>query len=187
MPEIKGFNNHVNLLLNPCIPQKYIAPSSPSCTSEDDDDKYIIGRELKDCVVKTGDKDVDFVLDKKVVEISRVDRQEYIESFADDVGILNIMKKVALTGDTSLLNQRSRVPGEVDEDGLEKVNDITGLNDPEAIRTDLSKADKMLNMLPEDLRNALACMSDDELKAFVEGKISEAKASAADNDKKDGE
>lgn len=184
MSELK-FVGKINTMVNPCIPQLYLPPVMPVSVSDSDDDKYIIGRELKDSVKMTGDKDTDFVIEKKVVEISRVDRQEYIDSFSDDVGILNIMKKVALTGDSSLINQRSRVPGEVDDNGLEKVNDITGLNDPEMIRNNLSKADQMLNMLPEDLRYAIACMSDAELKAFVEGKISEAKA--VESNTKEGE
>lgn len=52
-------------------------------------------------------KDDDSVFDVvETIEITDiVDRQDYINQYKDDVGILNILKKVARTGDMSLLNQ----------------------------------------------------------------------------------
>lgn len=57
-------------------------------------------------VEKTGEGDKDFVVKKRVVESSRINRQDYVGSFADEVGIKNILKKVQATGDETLLKQR---------------------------------------------------------------------------------
>lgn len=58
-------------------------------------------------VVNSLSKDDDTAFD--VVEIIKitdiVDRQDFINQYKDDVGILNILKKVARSGDESLLNQ----------------------------------------------------------------------------------
>lgn len=59
----------------------------------------------KDKVIKTGEGDDDFIIEKVVVEESRCDRDEYINSFSDEAGIENIIKKVQITGNTALLNQ----------------------------------------------------------------------------------
>lgn len=48
-----------------------------------------------------------------------------INSYADDVGIQNILKKVALTGDKSYLNQTGRVP--LTDGGLEPIQDYTNV------------------------------------------------------------
>lgn len=52
-------------------------------------------------------KDDDSVFDViETIEITDVvDRQDYINQYRDEVGILNILKKVARTGDMGLLNQ----------------------------------------------------------------------------------
>lgn len=68
-----------------------------------------------DKIVKTGDGENDFIIEKQVVEVSRVDLDEYINSFRDDVGLANILKKVQLTGDNSLLNV---VPGYYGDESL---------------------------------------------------------------------
>lgn len=48
------------------------------------------------------DKIRDFI----VVDGEKEDRQAYIDSFADEAGVYNILKKYATTGDVSLLNQK---------------------------------------------------------------------------------
>ena len=72
-------------------------------------DKFIIEYSEVDHVKVTGEKDTDFIIDKRVHEVSRTPRQEYIDSFRDDVGILNIIEKVRLSGDATLLDQTHRV------------------------------------------------------------------------------
>lgn len=69
-------------------------------------DQDIVDYAEEEYVVKTGEGDKDFVVKKRVVETSRLNRQDYINSFADEVGIKNILKKVQATGDETLLKQR---------------------------------------------------------------------------------
>ena len=71
--------------------------------TKDDD---IVGYCEQEYVVKTGEGDTDFVKKTRVVEFERKNRQDYIDSFAEDVGILNVLKKVAVSGDESLVKQR---------------------------------------------------------------------------------
>lgn len=59
------------------------------------------------------------------VKVQDVDIQKYIDSFSDEVGIQNILKKVALTGDKSYLNQTGREP--LVESGQEPVQDYTNV------------------------------------------------------------
>lgn len=82
-------------------------------------DKYIITYQEVDSVKIISDKESvstkdeiekDFIVMKKVKEVDRVDRQQYLDSQAADVGILNIIEKVRLSNDMSLLNQTGRVP-----------------------------------------------------------------------------
>lgn len=92
----------------------------PYQTKGRDDDKYIIERAVVDKVVKTGEKDTDYILKPELVEISRKNRADFINSFREDVGILNIVKKVQLTGDATLLNQRQVEIGYADITDLPK-------------------------------------------------------------------
>ena len=72
--------------------------------------KDIVEYEEQEFVVKTGEGDTDYVVKKRIVEKSRINRQAYINSFSDEVGIHNILKKVQLTGDETLLKQRADAP-----------------------------------------------------------------------------
>lgn len=88
----------------------------PAITPEATDTDYsgevdIVKYKVIDVVKKTGEGETDYVLTKKVVPYSIENRKESIESYRNDVGILNILKKVALTGDATLLNQRGVVNG----------------------------------------------------------------------------
>ena len=58
------------------------------------------------------------------VKTGEYDIAEYVKSFSDEVGIQNILKKLALSGDRSLLNQTGRV-GEKPDGGLEEIKDYT--------------------------------------------------------------
>lgn len=65
-------------------------------------DTYIVRPKL----VKTGKGDFDFITKDTVILDSRVNRSDVINEHSDEVGILNIIRKVRETGDKSLLNQR---------------------------------------------------------------------------------
>lgn len=83
-------------------PASFAVDAEPTiCPNED-----IVEYTVIDKVKKTGEGDTDFVVVPTVVETARYNRTDYINSFRDDVGILNILKKVQLSGDATLLNQR---------------------------------------------------------------------------------
>lgn len=111
-----------------------------------------------------------FITVEEVYEKSSVDRQEYINSFRDDVGIENILKKVQMSGDMTLLNQRQAVQGEPGE-----VKDITIFQEDEetlaalgdsaaakyaALPVELTKGRTMEQFLKE--------VNAEEINAFIE-------------------
>lgn len=154
------------------------APVSVVTTFDSDDDKYIIEYDIKERVVMLSDKDDDFVIKKEVVEVSRTDRQEFLNSQADDVGIMNIIKKVALSGDQSLLNQTGRVANPVvgkTDDGrdLEAIVDVTNYQvDKIDAFESIKKGSSTFKDLDSDLKKNLnlegvAKLSDEEIVAYV--------------------
>ena len=64
------------------------------------------------------DKTRDFI----VVEGDKEDRQAYIDSFKDDCGVYNVLKKYSLTGDASLLNQREGFYGDISDLPVDELN-----------------------------------------------------------------
>lgn len=105
-------------------------------------------------VVKLGKKVnqlSDDVYDFDVVDIVEitdvVKRQDYIAQYADDVGILNILKKVAKTGDTGLLNQCQPATG------VDLTNMPDNWLDAAALK---EKAMASYNKLPEELRKDIS-------------------------------
>lgn len=136
------------------------APKSTTTDFNKDDDKFIIEYDEIDVIKKTGEKETDFILDKKTVESSRINRQEYINSFRGDVGIMNILEKVRLTGDATLLDQtkRSPVPSEKTGRGnLEEIVDISNIPNS-FIQADecITKGHDLFKDLPADLKGKLS-------------------------------
>lgn len=109
-----------NKIVTAYVPNGDLPVPTQTDYSKDDD---IVEYEIKEYVVKTGEGDEDFVVKTRVVEKSRIKRQDYINSFRDDVGILNILAKVQATGDATLLDQKkggsyidiSTLPDNVDD------------------------------------------------------------------------
>lgn len=62
----------------------------------------IVTYDVRDVVIKTGDSKHDFVVEKEVYECERKNRDAFIQSFSQDVGIENIIKKIQISGDNSL-------------------------------------------------------------------------------------
>ena len=83
--------------------------------------------------------------------------KEYIESFADDVGIQNILKKVAMTGDKSYLNQTGRSSLDVDEDGREPIQDYTDapMSKTEAFNA-VAAGVRAYDALPEEIKGQMS-------------------------------
>lgn len=99
---------------------------------------------VKEVELKDPKKPSEFIIYKKKVESSRVNRQDFIQSFADDVGILNILQKVAKTGDVSLLNQVEIGKTDVD---LSKMPSSIG-----AAHLMAKNSDKIYSKVPKDLK-----------------------------------
>lgn len=156
-------------------------PSKTDYSKESD--KYIIEYQEVEHVKMLGEKDTDFVKSITVEEFERKNRQKHIDSFDNEVGILNIMKKVASTGDFSLLNQTKRVslPG-TDKDALGRpVEDIADYTD--YIGTDRAdalnaykKGRAQFDSLPDSLKGKksfaeVAKMSDSDINSYIESTV----------------
>ena len=117
--------------------------------------KDIISLELVDKAKLTDAKTGDFVIVKEVVETSRIDTKEYINSFADEVGIEAVMRQFGLTNDPSVFIQRKRASLPVDEDGKEPVQDYSILPDSEeeAIKVAAAAKAAYKNLPPELVNN----------------------------------
>ena len=105
---------------DPCIARRQTKEFYTTKPGKDDND--IVDYEVHQVVKKVGEGEEDFVLEDKVVEVSRVNRQAWIAKDAGDVGILNIIDKVRRSGDVTLFNQ---IHGVI-PDGLQ---DYTGIPD----------------------------------------------------------
>lgn len=120
-------------------------------------------------VKKTGEGDEDFVILKDLKVDKVVNRQDYVNQFKDDVGILNVLKRVAKTGDDSLINERPVATGFMDLTNMpsdiisaaEKIDHANELYEklPDAIKAKLSKDDliKINNLeLANSINNYIA-------------------------------
>ena len=145
-------------------------------TEKIDSDKFIISREMKDDYVPTNDGVLKTI---KVVETGRVLRDEYIQSFAEDVGLENILRQVAMTGDVSLLNKTQRDAAEidyVDENGksFEKIQDISNVPQGyDAANAFVEQSKALYKSLPEDMKGNMSFnefvekFTDGELKTYL--------------------
>ena len=168
------------MVTNPFVPIK----DKPKVVETDyhkDGDKYIITYAEIDKVKMTGEKDTDFVVLTEVKEVDRTDRQAYLDSQSNDVGILNIIEKVRLSGDITLLNQTGRVPlAAVEKDALghdvEPVVDITAyqVDKVEALESYKFGAAAFESLDPELKKKMtfeqVAKMSDAEIDAFLKAR-----------------
>lgn len=98
----------------------------------------------------------------KVVKTTIEDRDALIQSFADEVGVYNILKRYSMTGDMSLLNQRKAMFGDftlLDNDDLDPVSALARSSES------LEKLNQALNTSFDSA--TLANMSIDELNAVI--------------------
>lgn len=148
-----------------------------------DDDVYVIEYQEVRHIKVLGDDDTDFIESTSVEEFSRVNRQDLLNEQSGDVGILNIMKKMALSGDTSLLNQthRTSFPG-IEKDALgrpvEDVVDLTRYSNIDKIDAlnGFKKGAEVFQNLDEDLKGKktleeVAKLSDAEINEYLKSKI----------------
>ena len=107
----------------------------------------------------------DFVYDGnklKVVKTTIEDRDSYIQSFAEESGVYNILKRYSMTGDMSLLNQKNAMYGDftlLDNDDLDPVSALARSSES------LEKLNQALNTSFDSA--TLANMSIEELNAVI--------------------
>lgn len=90
------------------------------------------------------------------VKVKDVPIDEYIASFADDVGIQNILRKVVMTGDRSYLNQTCR-EALCPEGGKEPVQDYTNVPSSKAEAFAIVQAGvNAYDSLPEDIKQKMS-------------------------------
>lgn len=64
----------------------------------------------------------DEIRDFIVVDGDKEDRQAYIDSFADECGVYNVLKKYAITGDASLLNRKEGFYADISDLPVDELN-----------------------------------------------------------------
>lgn len=116
-------------------------------------DEDIVNYGVDDVVEKVGEGEHDYVIKKKVVEVRRVNRAEFINSHRNDVGILNILKKCALAGQDPTDGRFASEQGFVDLSKMPK-------NVEEAYAA-VEKGVSAFDKLPEDMKKKMS------MEAFV--------------------
>lgn len=112
----------------------------------------------------------DTTRDFKVVATDKEDRQAYIDSFKDDCGVMNVLKKYALTGDTTLLSQREAFYGDISDLPVDELNVGQA---SEVASSSLDKLNKLLGT--EYTAEQFAALSQDELAALINSAIPQEK------------
>lgn len=81
------------------------------------------GREAGSMIIQNKDFAwSDEVRDFIVVDGDKEDRQAYIDSFADECGVYNVLKKYAITGDASVLNRKEGFYGDISDLPVDELN-----------------------------------------------------------------
>lgn len=127
--------------------------------------------------VAVGGNEENLVLQYKPVKKGECDLKEYIASFADEVGIQNILKKLAISGDRTLLNQTGR-EALCPDGGLEPVQDYTTVpkSKTEAFNAVVNGVAAFDN-LPDDLKGKMSMeqfaqlVGQEELDAYIKARI----------------
>lgn len=132
----------------------------------------------KSCILvprskQIGDNAKDCTLVYEAVDNEEYDIQEYINSFADEVGIQNILKKLSISGDKSLLNQTGR-EALCPDGGLEPIQDYSNVpkNKTEAFNA-VVKGVNAFDELPDDVKGKMSMeqfvkfFGQDEFDAYI--------------------
>lgn len=151
-----------------------------------------VNKLVKASVDEKGNVDPDDYVVEETSEVSeRVNRQDYINSFREDVGIENILKKVALSGDVSLLNQVQRPVLPVDEKGFEPIQDATLLQEGEKAIADVGdQMKKTYASMPAELTKGrgiekfLSEVDEKEILDFAKSYIAAKQAAGGNKDGK---
>lgn len=139
-PRVKGFSNN-----------------GVKWEGQKDFDQYYISIQIVDKVVKTGEGENDYVIQKDVI-VTKTPIQEVVDADKDSVGVYNIIKQVIRTGDTSLL------PVDKGDCNVDMVGAPETLMEVKALGAD---AEKKFAGLPKELTKGM------DMKTFVESMTQE--------------
>lgn len=127
-------------------------------------DQYYIDYEVVQvCKPVEGGSEEDFIITEKIKESKRK-IQDVLDSQADDVGLDNVLRKFALTGDPSVLPAPVEMSDEIldlttfPEDSADYMDYVQNLNKayyslPEDLRKDMNPQEFVNSMTPEKLKN----------------------------------
>ena len=134
------------------IPADQLGPQLDPKVFETKREEYVLIPEAK----QVGDDPENIVIEYKPVLKETIDIQDYINSFADEVGIQNILRKLSLSGDTSILNQTGREPLNPNG-GLEPVQDYSNVpkSKTEAFNAVVAGVNAF-DTLPDELKGKLS-------------------------------
>lgn len=145
----------------------------------------IVSYYMKEVVKKVGEGEDDFVVEKVLTEYDRTPREDYINSFANDVGVKNMIRKAIANGQDPSICFRAK-GGYVD---LTKApGSMTELEQS------LQSADKAYESLPADMKKAHSKseahkITREEIEAYVSKAVAAhfaSKSSEVKGDKENG-
>lgn len=146
---------------------RQIAPvmQDPVCANKGDIVEYAWKQKVK----KVGEGEDDYVVYEEVEEVSRVNRQAFIEKDADQVGVLNILEKVRRSGDMTLLNQT----GALIPDGVQDYTKApSSLGEAlKAVETGGNSFTALKEIFGDTSFEALANMSTDQLESYLQSYV----------------
>ena len=148
------------------------APNGVVWEGQKDFDTEYVSIEIRDKVVKTGEGENDFIIEK-VVHETRKPIQEVIDGDASSVGVYNIIRQVIKSEDSSLL------PADDGSCNVDMVGAPETLMEVKALGQKVEKQFKALpNELTEgrDMRSFVENMSQEKFDAFIKAMSDRANA-----------
>lgn len=123
----------------------------------------------KDVIKKVGEGESDFVIEKKLTEYDRMDRQDYINRNKDRVGVKNQIAQAIRNGESAdyVLNEKfkSKQQGFVDESKI-----VESLKDPDLVSKDTIEATRRLKKVIDKAPRDISKMSDEEIVAYLKSR-----------------
>lgn len=129
----------------------------------------IVSYAWKQKVKKVGEGPDDYIVYEEAEEVSRVNRKQYIQANASDVGVLNILEKVRRSGDVTLLNQTgASIPDEVQD----YTNVPSNVGDAlKAVQSGSNSFEGLKAIFGDTSFDALASMSSEEIAAKLQAYV----------------
>lgn len=140
---------------------------------------------IKDVKVIDKEKDL-FEIYDKVVETSSIDLDKYTQSFKGQTGLEAVMKRVAITGDSSLLNTISY---DKEQPVFDATNIPTSLDEVKALANQVKD---IYNKLPQELKKGnnpenILQLTQAQLDSYIKAEVDKALAATVNKEVKSNE